>query len=462
MVVGSMDVNTDLLVIGSGPGGYVAALRAAKLGLDVMLVEEQEKLGGVCLNWGCIPTKAMIKASNYYAVIQELEMMGISIKDYDLDFNKMRDWKESIITKLEKGIRGLCKSFGIEIIHGRAVFTDKKKVRIEGKSDVTGITFNNCIISTGSKSIELKELPFNHEKIISDKEILSLTQIPKRLAIIGGGYIGTEMATVFSKLGSEVYLIELGDRLIPLLDKEITDVIQKELENKGVKIMLNTKASGFKENPFRLCLDKDLEVDKVLVVIGRTPNLDLGLEAAGVEFDKFIKVNEEMRTSNPNIFAVGDVAGQPMLAHKASKQAKVAAEVIGGLKSAYDPLCVPSVVFNDPEIASVGLTQKEAEEKGFEVKIGRYPFSNSGRAMIERKPIGFIKIIGDKKTDIILGMQAVGPLVSEYVSEVALAIELGATLEDLALTIHPHPTNSEGLMEAAEDANNLAIHIYKK
>ncbi|MFT4282951.1 MAG: dihydrolipoyl dehydrogenase [Candidatus Woesearchaeota archaeon] len=464
MVVGSMSVNTDLLVIGAGPGGYVAALRAARLGVDVMLVEKEKKLGGVCLNWGCIPTKAMIKASNYYSVLQELDMMGIKIKDYDLDFNKMKDWKNSIIEKLESGIKSLCKKEGIEIIEGKAVFKSKEEVRIEGKSDVNSVKFKNCIIATGSHSIEIEGFPFDHKHIVSDKDVLKLDEIPKNIAILGGGYIGTEMSTVFSKLGSKVHLIELGDRLIPMLDKEVTDVIYKTLLEKGVDIHLNTKATGYKENPTKIVTNKEeIEVDKILVVVGRKPNLDLDLEIAGVDLeDSFIKVDEYLKTSNPNIFAIGDVAGQPMLAHKASKQGKIAAEIIAGKKVAYEPACIPSVVFNDPELAQVGLSEMDAKEKGFDVKIGKFPFSSLGRAMIDRKTTGFVKLVGDKKTDLLLGMQAVGPNVSEMVSEIALAIELGATMQDVALTIHPHPTNSESLMEAAEAASNASVHIFKK
>lgn len=470
MVVGSMEVKTQTLVIGAGPGGYVAAIRAAQLGQEVTIIDKNRKLGGVCLNWGCIPTKALIKASNYYAVIQELEEMGIKVKDFELDIKNMKEWKENIINKLEKGIRFLLEKHDVEILRGKAVFTDEKTIRIEGQSDVTKVNFENCIVSTGSSSVEIPGFEFEHEKVLRDKDVLELEEVPKKLLIIGGGYIGTELATVFTKLGSEVEIIEMGEKILSILSKDITDVIRNKLEKKGVKFHTNTQATGFKEVDGQIELelknsDEVIKGDKILVVVGRRPNTKgIGLENAKIELDEkgFVKVNQFLKTTNNNIFAVGDIAGNPMLAHKASRQGKIAAEIISDLPSAYDNKVVPAVVFNDPEMAQIGLSVEQAKKEGYEVNVGKYPFKNSGKAMIEKKTHGFVKVIADKKTDLILGVEAVGPHVSDFIGEAALAIELGATSEDLASTIHPHPTNSEGLMEAAEDVKNSCVHIYRE
>lgn len=464
-----MEVKTQTLVIGAGPGGYVAAIRAAQLGQEVTIIDKNRKLGGVCLNWGCIPTKALIKASNYYAVIQELEEMGIRIKDYSLDFKSMKEWKGNIINKLEKGIRFLLEKHDVEILRGKAVFTNENTIRVEGQSDVTSVTFDNCIVSTGSSSIEIPGFNFEDEHIVRDKDLLSLETVPKRLIIIGGGYIGTEMATVFTKLGSQVEIIEMGQKILPILTKDMTDVVQKKLENKGVKFHTNAEATRYlqTENGVEVKLKNSEEKivgDKILVVVGRKPNTKgIGLEKANIEVDShgFVKTNQFLKTTNKRIYAIGDIQGNPMLAHKASRQGKVAAEIISGKPSAYDNKVVPAVVFNDPEMAQVGLSEDEAKKRGYEVAVGKYPFKNSGKALIEKKTSGFVKVIADKKTDIILGVEAVGPHVSDVIGEAALAMEMGATSEDVASTIHPHPTNSEGLMEAAEDVTNSCVHIYR-
>ena len=468
MVVGSMKVETETLVIGAGPAGYVAAIRAAQLGKEVTMIDKQRNLGGVCLNWGCIPTKAVIEASDYYSVIQDLEEMGVEIEDFGLNFEKMREWKDGIIEKLEAGIRKLCKQHDIEIYRGKAVFDSENSIRIEGQSDVTGITFDDCILCTGSKSIQLPQFSFDHENIHDSKSILELDDIPESLAIIGGGYIGTELGTVFTKLGTDVSIIEMEDKLLPIMGEDMTHIIQDKLQDKGVDLLLENSASGFEEidGGLRLSLENDpsaLEVEEVLVVVGREPNIDgIGLEQAGIDVeDGFVKVDDYLQTSNPNVYAAGDITGNPMLAHRASRQGKVAAEVIAGEPAAYDNKVIPKVVFNDPEMAYVGMTKAEAEEKGKEVKIGNFPFEASGKAMIHRKTEGFIKVIAEKETDRVLGMEAVGPNISDVVSEAALAIEMGATAEDLANTIHPHPTNSEGLMEAADDVNEASVHIYR-
>ena len=470
MVMGSLTVETELLVIGGGPGGYVAAIRAAQLGREVIVVERDSKLGGVCLNTGCIPTKAMIHASNFFHTIKEMQEMGISIKDYSVDVNKMREWKDGVVGKLEHGISGLFKRYGIEVIEGTATFNSSSEVHISGKSDVTSIRFRHCIIATGSSHIDIPGFEQDGQQIISSKEVLELKEIPKRAAIIGGGYIGTEMGTVLAKLGTEVTIVEASGMLLSSVDQELAQVVTGKFPHFGIKVMLEAKVNSCEKKNGAVTLNitqggqqKSLEADKVIVVVGRRPNTrGLGLEAAGVKTDAkgFIVVDEQMRTSSQNIFAVGDVAGQPMLAHKASREGKVAAEVISGLKSAFDNKVIPFVVFNDPEVASVGLTEAQASEKGIEIITARFPFSALGRAMTLNMTDGFVKIIADKKNSVVLGVHAAGPNVSDIISEGALAIELGATLEDVAATIHPHPTLPESIMEAAEMALEKGIHIF--
>ena len=374
MVVGSLTVDTDVVVIGAGPGGYVAAIRAAQLGKDVIIVEKEKKLGGICLNVGCIPTKALIQSSDYVNVIKELEHMGITAKDVDVDISKMNEWKQGIIDKLEGGIRTLCSKYGIEIIQGTAAFKAKNTLSVSGQSDVNTINFKNAIIATGSRPIDIEGFKRDGKQIISSDEGIALSDVPKKLLIVGGGYIGTEMGTVYGKLGSEVHLFEAGPRLLSVIDEDIVEVVQKGIEKFNVTVHTKTKALRNKIENNQVMVDyvyedekefKSMTFDKVMVVVGRRPNSEnLGLEQAGVEVDEkgFIKVNEERRTSNESIFAIGDVVGQPMLAHKASREGKVAAEVIGEKKSAFDNKVIPAVIFNDPELISVGISEKEAKQ----------------------------------------------------------------------------------------------------
>ncbi len=464
-----MTIETEVLVIGSGPGGYVAAIRSAQLGKEVLLVEEEKQLGGVCLHAGCIPSKALIHASDFYEKIHHMADMGIEIKDYKVDIKKMIAWKDGIREKLDAGIKGLFKKYGIEVITGKAIFKSDSEVRIEGKTDISVIKFKQAIIATGSVPLEVSGFPFSSKYVMSSKEALSLQEIPKKLIIIGGGYIGTEMGTVYGKLGTEVHIVEMLDRLIPAFDREVVEVVARKLSSFKVNLHLSTKALGMKEKEGKAAVEIEekgkkiiLEADKVLVVVGRKPNSKgIGLENTSVKTDDkgFIKVDQQMRAAK-NIFAIGDVVGQPMLAHKASREAKVAAEVIAGKPSAFDNKVIPFIVFNDPELISAGLTEEDARAKGKDIVIGRFPFAALGKAMTLQQTDGFVKIIADKNSKVVLGVQAVGPNVSELVSEAALAIEMGATLEDIALTIHPHPTIGESLMECAEAALGEAIHIF--
>lgn len=470
MVVGSMTVETDVVIVGSGPGGYVAAIRAAQLGLDVLVVEREASLGGVCLQRGCIPTKALISASNYAGGIKEAEAFGVSVDGLTIDAAKMFAWKDSIVEKLTGGIAGLFEKHGVEVIRGVGVFEDEHTLHVKGKSDVNAIKFKHAIIATGSRPIELPFARFDEETILSSKGALSLTELPKRLAIIGGGYIGTEMATVFAKLGVDVTIIEGTERIVPVFEAQLVGPVVKQLEKLGVTILTNAQANKVETKSgvvVSYTIGEEagvVEADKLLVVVGRKPNSHgIGLDKAGISVDEhgFITVDETMRTNVAHIHAIGDVEGQPMLAHKAMRQGKVAAEVIAGQPSAYDNKVVPSVVFNDPEMISIGYTEAEAKEHGYTVRSAHFPYSALGKAIIERKQ-GFIEIVADTDTGIVRGIHAVGPHVSELAGEAALAIELGATVEDLSLTIHPHPTVSEGLVEAADVFLGSAIHIFQK
>ncbi|MBI2208335.1 dihydrolipoyl dehydrogenase [Candidatus Woesearchaeota archaeon] len=460
------NAKADVVVIGAGPGGYVAAIRSAQLGKKTVLVEKDDKLGGICLNYGCIPSKAMIYASDFLSRIKNASNMGINADNVSMDFQKMQEWKDSIIAKLNKGIENLCKGNNIEVVKGIAAFESSSKLKISNGNDISYIDFEKAIIATGSKPVEIPNLKFDGSKILSSTEILYLGKIPQNLVVIGGGYIGLELGTVYAKLGSNVSIIEMTGQLLPGFDKAIVEVIHKKLEKLGVNICLDTKAEKF-ENTKIIASSKEkgsisLEADKVLVAIGRYPNTKgLGLENTKVQLDNkgFINVNKNLITDDGNIYAIGDVSIGPMLAHKASYQGKFVAEIITNNKEKYEDSVVPSVIFTDPEIATVGMSEKDAEDNGIKVKVGKFPFSVSSRAMTKSDTEGFVKIIADSKNNKIIGVEIIGSDASDLISEASLAIKMKATLDDLALTIHPHPTLSESLMEAAEATMGKAIHI---
>ena len=460
------NAKAEVVVIGAGPGGYVAAIRSAQLGKKTVLVEKDDKLGGICLNYGCIPSKAMIYASDFLSRIKNASNMGINADNASMDFQKMQEWKDGIIEKLNKGIENLCKGNNIKVVKGAAVFESPNKIKITDGNDISYINFENAIIATGSRPIEMSNIKFDSSKILSSTEILYLENIPKNLVVIGGGYIGLELGTVYAKLGSKVSVIEMAGQLLPGFDKEIVEVIHEKLEKLNVDIYLNTKAEKFENNKI-IAGSKEkgsisLEADKVLVAVGRHPNTkNLGLENTKVQLDNngFINVNENLMTDDKNIYAIGDVSIGPMLAHKASYQGKFVAEIIAGKKEKYEDSVVPSVIFTDPEIATVGMSEKDAEDNGIKVKLGKFPFSVSSRAMTKSETEGFVKVIANEKDNRILGVEIVGSDASDLISEASLAIKMKATLEDLSLTIHPHPTLSESLMEAAEATMGKAIHI---
>ncbi len=458
-------MKTEVAVIGAGPGGYVAAIRLAQLGKKVTLIDKGE-LGGICLQCGCIPSKALISAAELFDKIKESSIMGINVSNASIDFKKLIEWKESIISKLAKGIEFLCKQHNIEVIKGTAFFESSNKLKIEGNDNVSFIEFDKAIVAVGSKPIELPNFKFENG-IISSTEALSLEKIPEKLVVIGGGYIGLELGIVYAKLGSKVSVVEMTDQLLPGFDKSIVAILERNLKKMDVEIYLNSKADRFEDG--KVIIDSKekgniaLDADNVLVAVGRIPIAkELKLENTKVKLDEngFIKVDKKLMSSDKNIYAIGDVSEGPMLAHKASAQGKFVAEIIAGNKIKYEQLLVPSVIFTDPEIATVGMSEKEASAKGIKVKSGKFPFSALGRAMTKNETEGFVKIIANEENEKVIGVEIIGSGASDLISEAALAIRLGATLEDVASTIHPHPTLSESLMEAAEATMGKAVHIF--
>ncbi len=455
---------TDLVIIGAGPGGYVAAIRAAQLGKKVILIEEN-KAGGICLNYGCIPSKAMIYAADFLDKIKKSSSMGITTSEVLIDFQKMQSWKNSILSKLEKGVETLCNGNKITLIKGRASFVSSHSISVETKEGKNEINFENAIIATGSMPIEIPLFPFDEKTIVSSTGALFLEEIPKNMVVIGGGYIGLELGTVYAKLGSKVTVVEMTNQLLPGNDKDAVDVVQKNLSKLGVQILLESKASSFSNNVLSIDTKegkKEIEADCILVAVGRSPNTkNIGLENTKVSVDNkgSIEVNDHLQTKDHHIYAIGDVSRGPMLAHKASYQGKAVAEIIAKQRTKLDDGLVPSVIFTDPEIASVGMTETQAQEQGIATTKGKFPFMVLSKAMIKNETQGFVKVISDEKKHKILGVVIVGPDASTMISEAALAIKRGVSVEELAELIHPHPTMSESIGEAAEAVHNRAVHI---
>jgi len=456
------EISADVAVIGSGPGGYVAAIKSAQLGLKTVLIEK-DKLGGICLNYGCIPSKAMIYASDFLKKVDGASKMGINASNVSLDFSKMQEWKNGVVTKLTKGVETLCTGNKITIIKGTASFESSTVLNVTGEE--TTINFKHAIIASGSQPIEIENFSFTEDAIISSKQALDLESIPKNLVVVGGGYIGLELGTVYAKLGTAVNVVEMTSQLLPGTEKDTVQPVHRNLEKLGVVIHLNTIAKKY-ENGHVIIehnnQESQLAADKVLVAVGRRPNTDkLGLENTSIKCDEngFITVDENLQTADSNIYAIGDVSVGPMLAHKASYQGKFVAELINGDKKAFEHAVVPAVIFTDPEIATVGMSEQNAATKSIPIKIGKFPFLASSRAMTKGNISGFVKIIADAKTEKVLGVEIVGQDASDLISEASLAIKMGTTLEDLSRTIHPHPTLSESLMEAADAAMGKAIHI---
>ncbi len=470
----SNSISTEVAIIGSGPGGYAAAFRLAQLGKRVVLIEK-EKIGGVCLNIGCIPSKALIFAGKLVKDAKNGAKMGINTQ-INIDIKKLQEWKQGVVNRLTGGIALLCKSYKIEVIYGAAKFLSNIDLEVERKEGgKIHVTSKYIIIATGSSAIELPSVRFDGRRIISSTEALSLEEAPRRLLLIGGGVIGLEIGMAYANLfGTELTIVEMMDQILPGTDTELVNMVSRNLEKLGAKIYLKSKfksASVNISNKVKAVfetsdgVEQTTEVDYVMVGIGRKPNSNgLDLERASVEVNEkgFIKVNKQMKTNSPNIYAIGDVSGGPLLAHKATKEGVVAAEVICGMNSYADFQAMPSAIFTDPEIATVGMSLNEAKSQGIELAFGKFPFSANGRALASTESEGFAKIIAEKSSGTILGVGIVGPESSNLISEAALAIEMGATLEDIGLTVHVHPTLSEVIMEAAENALGKAIHIQNR
>ena len=459
------NMKAESVVVGAGPGGYVAAIRLGQLNKKVVLVDE-DKLGGICLNYGCIPSKALISASESFDKIKKTSKMGIEVDKITIDFKKMQEWKDGIVSKLNQGIEFLCKKNNVTIVKGTAFFENSNRLKITDGKNISYIDFENAVIASGSKPVELPSFKFAGNKIISSREALCLKEIPKNLVVIGGGYIGLELGTVYARLGSKVCIVEMTEQILPGFDKSVVSILQKNLERLNVDVYVNAKADKIENNKVVINSKEKgkvlLDASKVLVAVGRYPNTkNLGLENTKVKPDKkrFIEVDKNLKTDDGNIYAIGDVSIGPMLAHKASSQGKFVAEAIAGNKDKYENVVVPAVIFTDPEIATVGLNEREAKNKGIKTKMGKFPFSLSSRAMTKNETEGFVKVIANEKNSKIIGVQIIGSDASDLTSEASLAIKMGATLDDVALTIHPHPTLSESLMEAAEATMEKAIHI---
>ena len=460
-------IKTQLLVIGSGPGGYTAAFRAADLGKEVTLVETHDSLGGVCLNVGCIPSKSLLHTAEVINEAKHASELGISFLSPKIDLAAVRKNKEGIVNKLTGGITALAKARKVKVIKGYAKFLSKNQVSLEGSEEV--IEFENCIIAAGSKVTKLSMFPFEDSRVMDSTDALLLDEIPKRLLVVGGGIIGLEMATIYDALGSEITMVELGGQIIPQADKDIVTPLFKKIKKNYANIFLNTKVT--KMSALKKGIKVDFEgkdspstdiFDKVLVAVGRSPNgLAIDADKAGVEVDKigFIATNSQMQTNVDHIFAIGDIVGQPMLAHKATHEAKVAAEVISGEKSGFDALTIPSVAYTDPEVAWTGKTEKELLESGVKFTKGVFPWAASGRSLSIGRSEGVSKGLFDADSGKILGMGICGKNAGDLISEASLAIEMGCNMSDIALTIHAHPTLSETTAFAAEMAEGTITDL---
>jgi len=464
------DIECKLVVLGSGPGGYTAAFRAADLGVDTVLVERYATLGGVCLNVGCIPSKALLHAA---AVIDEAEAMaahGVSFGKPKIELDKLRKFKEQVVGKLTGGLAGMAKQRKVRTVQGTGSFVSPHELEVKTADGTKLIRFEQAIIAAGSQAVRLPMFPWDDERVMDSTGALELTDIPKKLLVVGGGIIGLEMATVYSGLGSEVTVVEFMDQLIPGADADLVKPLAKRLGSKLKGVHLGTKVVEAKATKKGIevryegeSIPETTVFDRVLVAVGRSANGNkIGADKAGVAVTErgFIDVDTQMRTNVPHIFAIGDLVGQPMLAHKATHEARVAAEVVAGMKSHFDARVIPSVAYTDPEIAWVGVTEREAKEKGLKIGVGKFPWAASGRAIGIDRTEGFTKLLFDEETHRVVGAGIVGPHAGDLISELALAIEMGAEAADIALTIHPHPTLSESVAMAAEVYEGTITDLY--
>ena len=468
---GTADIECDTLVLGAGPGGYTAAFRAADLGQKVVLVERYSSLGGVCLNVGCIPSKALLHAAKVITEAEEMSHFGVKLGVPEINLDALRGWKEGVIKKLTGGLSGLAKARKVQVVQGKGAFTSSNSLSVETAEGAKTIAFKNAIIAAGSSVVKIPGFPYDDPRLVDSTGALELRQIPKRMLVIGGGIIGLEMACVYDALGSKVSVVEFADGLIPAADRDIVKPLQKRIEKRYEAIMLKTKVTKLEARANGLLASFEGDnapaepqlYDMVLLAVGRRPNgKDIAADKAGVVVNErgFIPVDRQQRTNVPNIFAIGDICGDPMLAHKATNEAKVAAEVIAGHKVAFDAMTIPSVAYTDPEIAWMGVTEAEAKAKGIPFEKASFPWAASGRALAMGRDDGLTKLLWDPTTKRIIGAGIVGVNAGELLAETVLAMEMGADLEDLALTVHAHPTLSETPMFAAEMGLGSITDLY--
>lgn len=456
----STEIKTQVVVLGAGPAGYSAAFRCADLGLETVIVERYPTLGGVCLNVGCIPSKALLHVAEVIEEAKSLSSHGVVFAEPKIDLAGVRQWKEKVVSQLTGGLVGMAKNRKVSVVQGEAKFTGANTLEVEGKEGKTIVNFDNAIIAAGSSAVKLPFIPHDDPRVWDSTDALALTTVPKRLLIMGGGIIGLEMGTVYHALGSEIDVVEMFDQVIPAADKDVVKIFTKQISKK-CNLMLETKVTKVEAKDDGIYVSMEGKAapadaqcyDAVLVAIGRTPNgKKIGAENAGVDVDErgFIHVDKQLRTNVPHIFAIGDIVGQPMLAHKGVHEGHVAAEVISGLKHYFDPKVIPSIAYTSPEVAWVGLTEKEAKEKGISYETAVFPWAASGRAIASNCSEGMTKLIFDKGTHRILGGAIVGTNGGELIGEIGLAVEMGCDAEDIALTIHAHPTLHESIGLAAE------------
>jgi len=463
------DISCKLLVIGAGPGGYVCAIRAGQLGIDTVIVEAG-KAGGTCLNVGCIPSKALIHAAEEYDRIVHLangrNALGIRTTKPELDLSQTIAWKDGIVGRLNSGVAGLLKKAKVKIVQGRARFRDGKTVEVETETGRQVIRAENVVIATGSAPVELPSLPFGGP-VISSTEALALNKVPERLVVVGGGYIGLELGTAFAKMGAKVSVVEAQTRILPQYDAELTRPVAKRLQALGIEVMTGVKARGLAKSGDALLVEAadgaevSLAADKILVTVGRRPvTQGWGMDELVLDMDgPFIRIDDRCRTSMRGIYAIGDVTGEPMLAHRAMAQGEMVAEIVAGHKRVWDKRGIPAICFTDPEIVTVGLSPEDARRADIDIKIGQFPFSANGRAMTRMGEDGFVRVVARADNHLVLGIQAVGQGVSEMSAAFGLALEMGARLEDIGGTIHAHPTQGEAFQEAALKALGQEIHI---